>query len=695
MLSIQRSLQGLQQPIVMPGRALLLRGTLWKSTRKNVQPREFFLFSDCLIYASPLIDSAGSILWSQALAKYMGSTAAYDGIPDEYGMVWSRNKAEGQMQSSGRTRHSSYGMHEGATGASQGSLFQGQQLLFREKFDLRDCTVVGVEEKEITSNPDLSMPPGTTAARHAFEIRTPGKSFAVYAPSNAIKLDWLNAIRTARADYLQAKRTLLKDDTFDDSIEAKMERRRSGVPTEPLRPIRPNSQARDRALRESGEQSEAELSLLQQQEAQVWHSMQASRPSSMPSSGSSGSIESIAGLLGRASIASPIGLLPQLPSISGGNADGPISWKGLRVLEDYNAPVWVPDNHADRCIRCTELFSLWRRKHHCRLCGQVVCWSCSTKNFLVPTFDEADPYKVARACDTCYESVFPDITLASSPQDSPEQLRVANAARNGFRKRSVTSDGAYSSGLSLTGSNTDDTESPPEPATPAELRSSVASLPSAPLPEHIDWAKQPKDPRGQTPSSEDVSPRSSPAALSKKLHPGSAPYDDIVDEEAEDGLDALPIANNYTRPSGAGTQFYGGSKINMMLRPQMVEAATSGSGTLRLTTPRLTTPEYEIPPSSSGWPRPEGADGLPSSSHDAGGAGTRVWTSYFDNAPASGRPPFPSRESDGAPRRVVDKRGKRMSAAARLSSVYDIANLQRQSFDSPSLPTISGSPPKH
>ena len=55
------------------------------------------------------------------------------------------------------------------------------------------------------------------------------------------------------------------------------------------------------------------------------------------------------------------------------------SMQDLKVHEDYRAPIWVPDSRADRCMRCREPFAVWRRRHHCRLCGDVVCWACSTK----------------------------------------------------------------------------------------------------------------------------------------------------------------------------------------------------------------------------------------------------------------------------------------------------------------------------
>ena len=51
----------------------------------------------------------------------------------------------------------------------------------------------------------------------------------------------------------------------------------------------------------------------------------------------------------------------------------------VRVIENYNAPLWIPDNKVSRCMRCAGHFSVWRRRHHCRLCGAVVCWACSSK----------------------------------------------------------------------------------------------------------------------------------------------------------------------------------------------------------------------------------------------------------------------------------------------------------------------------
>jgi len=38
---------------------------------------------------------------------------------------------------------------------------------------------------------------------------------------------------------------------------------------------------------------------------------------------------------------------------------------------------WTPDTASDHCLLCGIEFTLFRRRHHCRLCGALVCGSCS------------------------------------------------------------------------------------------------------------------------------------------------------------------------------------------------------------------------------------------------------------------------------------------------------------------------------
>ncbi|KAJ1981552.1 hypothetical protein H4R34_002021 [Dimargaris verticillata] len=88
-----------------------------------------------------------------------------------------------------------------------------------------------------------------------------------------------------------------------------------------------------------------------------------------------------------------------------------------RIVENYNAPVWIPDEQASRCLICYEEFNLFRRKHHCRACGHVVCHYCSTRTIVIPgTWDAKD--KEARACDQCVALLFGKEHLNDSKRNS-------------------------------------------------------------------------------------------------------------------------------------------------------------------------------------------------------------------------------------------------------------------------------------
>ncbi|CAG8633476.1 24232_t:CDS:10 [Racocetra persica] len=220
MLEIQKSLIGFDETLLIPGRTLIKRGTLMKICRKNHQHREFFLFSDILIYASP------------------------PGLMDN-------------------------------------------MYTFHRKFYLEDVTVLTVED---------------SAVKNAFQVLSPQKSFIIYADNQNEKESWINTIRNTQEKFLSAKRTL--------------------------------------------------------------------------------------------------------------NVDKPIlterkySYKKC-VVDNYHAPIWVPDSEADRCMNCSEVFTLFLRKHHCRACGKVVCHACSTRNFIIPGSSERED-KIVRACDPCFFTMFPD-----------------------------------------------------------------------------------------------------------------------------------------------------------------------------------------------------------------------------------------------------------------------------------------------
>ncbi|KAH9261804.1 hypothetical protein BASA81_000460 [Batrachochytrium salamandrivorans] len=61
---------------------------------------------------------------------------------------------------------------------------------------------------------------------------------------------------------------------------------------------------------------------------------------------------------------------------------------------------WMPDNVCRVCYRCELPFSLFRRRHHCRVCGLVFCGDCAGNyvNGAPLGFSQ-----FVRACDECHE----------------------------------------------------------------------------------------------------------------------------------------------------------------------------------------------------------------------------------------------------------------------------------------------------
>ncbi|XP_041826450.1 pleckstrin homology domain-containing family F member 1-like [Melanotaenia boesemani] len=61
---------------------------------------------------------------------------------------------------------------------------------------------------------------------------------------------------------------------------------------------------------------------------------------------------------------------------------------------------WIPDQAAQKCMRCFVKFSNTSRRHHCRKCGFVVCHQCSK---LKGVIDHIHPTKQLRICKRCHQ----------------------------------------------------------------------------------------------------------------------------------------------------------------------------------------------------------------------------------------------------------------------------------------------------
>ncbi|CAM9214780.1 unnamed protein product [Choristocarpus tenellus] len=71
------------------------------------------------------------------------------------------------------------------------------------------------------------------------------------------------------------------------------------------------------------------------------------------------------------------------------------------------SPYTVPNDIRQECVRCHERFTPYRRRHHCRCCGEVVCSSCSPSKSHIPGIEHhkdraiQDEHRVERCCKPC------------------------------------------------------------------------------------------------------------------------------------------------------------------------------------------------------------------------------------------------------------------------------------------------------
>ena len=65
-----------------------------------------------------------------------------------------------------------------------------------------------------------------------------------------------------------------------------------------------------------------------------------------------------------------------------------------------HAPIWYADSSQKECMECKKPFNpITRRRHHCRICGRVLCADCVPNKIIIPNISTTKPEKV---CNNCY-----------------------------------------------------------------------------------------------------------------------------------------------------------------------------------------------------------------------------------------------------------------------------------------------------
>ncbi|KAK9281176.1 hypothetical protein L1049_004071 [Liquidambar formosana] len=67
---------------------------------------------------------------------------------------------------------------------------------------------------------------------------------------------------------------------------------------------------------------------------------------------------------------------------------------------------WMPDRSCRVCYECDSQFTVFNRRHHCRLCGRVFCAKCTANSVPAPSSDTNIPQEECekiRVCNYCFK----------------------------------------------------------------------------------------------------------------------------------------------------------------------------------------------------------------------------------------------------------------------------------------------------
>ena len=66
---------------------------------------------------------------------------------------------------------------------------------------------------------------------------------------------------------------------------------------------------------------------------------------------------------------------------------------------EYSDVGWVIDEDSNNCMICSKEFWLFLSKHHCRLCGNIICGDCSPNQVSIKELPTNGPQRICKMCD--------------------------------------------------------------------------------------------------------------------------------------------------------------------------------------------------------------------------------------------------------------------------------------------------------
>ncbi|KAG8788159.1 1-phosphatidylinositol-3-phosphate 5-kinase [Serendipita sp. 397] len=84
--------------------------------------------------------------------------------------------------------------------------------------------------------------------------------------------------------------------------------------------------------------------------------------------------------------------------------------RGEGLSRDY----WMDDETCKECYDCKSAFTTWRRKHHCRICGQIFCSRCASNIIKGSRFGAEG---MIRICNICLKTLEDDTIMDDEEDD--------------------------------------------------------------------------------------------------------------------------------------------------------------------------------------------------------------------------------------------------------------------------------------
>eukprot|EP00743_Colponemidia_sp_Colp-15_P005551 GILK01005972.1.p1 GENE.GILK01005972.1~~GILK01005972.1.p1 ORF type:complete len:1483 (+),score=292.66 GILK01005972.1:72-4451(+) len=96
--------------------------------------------------------------------------------------------------------------------------------------------------------------------------------------------------------------------------------------------------------------------------------------------------------------------------------------KPLDNVKCATAEEWVQNKEVKACPQCQQKFTLSLRRHHCRKCGNIFCYVCSSERVMLPGFQAEE-----RICDSCFgEIVREDMVIVTEKKTELLTLLMEN-----------------------------------------------------------------------------------------------------------------------------------------------------------------------------------------------------------------------------------------------------------------------------